>query len=506
MLRAIEHFGGDHEFLKVHEYYAIGYQGCWVVPEEIGEQQPLKTSDGKWFLFYGRVDNRVELLQLLNEPKDLRISDAELLLNFLEEFGESVLSQVQGPFVFALFDPQNGSLVAARDGMGGRYLACFVTNELILIATYELAIVASGAVPYSINDEKAARILMGEMEAVPSSTIDNITPLLPGECLTLRDGSVSNTRFYQPDPKRRIALPDDEAYAREFKRLLTQAVKRRLRSIGNVGTMLSGGMDSVPVTILAAQQHVQTVTAFSWVFDQFPDLDERKYSAPICRQFGIEQVLINCDEVWPKFNADTHVNPIFPFGIPYSEFQQETFRRARSKGVKVLLTGMDGDLLYEGGQSVFYELLSAGRYAEAWQEFRRFWNSGVSRLQFIKYYFLKPLSFVKKVVWFKNRNTSFHPDCLQATIVERISKGKHWLELESRNALRPDQWRIVLDGFAGEDSFHGRYMEAKYGIERRYPFRDRELCEFMLAIPSERLQRSLLLSYWLETTRQISTK
>ena len=30
-------------------------------------------------------------------------------------------------------------------------------------------------------------------------------------------------------------------------------------------------------------------------------------------------------------------------------------------------------------------------------------------------------------------------------------------------------------------------MEAGYGVERRYPFRDRSLCEFMLSVPSEHL-------------------
>ena len=38
----------------------------------------------------------------------------------------------------------------------------------------------------------------------------------------------------------------------------------------------------------------------------------------------------------------------------------------------------------------------------------------------------------------------------------------------------------------------GRVMEAKYKIDRRYPMRDRDLCEFMAAIPSTQLIDGLI--------------
>jgi len=293
-----------------------------------------------------------------------------------------------------------------------------------------------------------------------------------------------------------INLTRDEAYAKEFKRLLTQAVERRLRSVGKVGTMLSGGMDSVPMTIVAAQNFQSGLLAYSWVFDRYPDLDERRYSSPICDSFGIEQVMIDCDDVWPKFDDDTHANPIFPFGIPYSEFQQETFRQAQKNDVQLLLTGIHGDLLYEYGQGVFYELIRAGQWRKAGAEMKRFWQSSLPKGLWLKHYFLKPLAVVRKFTGFCNRNKPYPNDCLQDNIASLITKQEHWLEQESRAALRPLQWQVVMDGFAGEDMAHGRYMEAKYGIERRYPFRDRDLCEFMLAVPSDQL-------YFNRTTRPI---
>ena len=491
MMWAIDRFGHDASNLLIEAHYAIGYQSRWSVPEEVGERQPLRSANGHWFVFLGRIDNRSHLAARLGLSESAELSDAALLLRFIDSLGQERLSEVIGPYVFVRYDPQDDVIVAARDGMGGRYLCYAVTDEQIVLSTYELSIVASGAVPYNINDEKAARILMNEMEAQPSSTIQGISPLNPGQMLIATGDLLELERFYTPDPERRITMENDEAYAREFRRLLDQAVKRRLRSIGPIGTMLSGGLDSVPMTISAAKQSDESLNAFSWVFDEYPEQDERQYSAPVCASQGVTHNLINCDHIWPRFDEDTYTNPVFPFGIPYSEFQQETFRRAQTTGVKTILTGIHGDLLYGYTESILYELLKAGRLSDAIREARVLWGEASSIKAFIKHYLIKPLPGVISFLNWRNRKRTYPTDCLQDNIAALIKNRPHWLEDESRGALRSQQWRVVLDGFAGEDMALGRYMEAKFGIERRYPFRDRELCEFMLAIPSDQLYFNL---------------
>ena len=492
MMSSIERFGHDAQTLIVQDHFAIGYQSRWNVPEEVGEQQPLCNVElGQWFVFHGRIDNRNELFETLKESPNNAVSDAALIWRFFIKKGESALTNIVGPFVFVVVEPSLNKVIAARDGMGGRYLCYRITEQFILISSYEMAIVEHGSVSYRLNDAKVARTLVNEMEVNPSTTIEGICPLLPGEKLTVDSHAEQRERFYRYSASKRIRLRNDQEYAVEFRRLLKQAVKRRMRSNGAVATMLSGGLDSVPMTIIAAQESVNPLQAFSWVFDDHPAVDERKYSSPVCTKFGIQQHLINCDHVWPQFNNDTHINPIFPFGIPYSEFQQETFRRAQKQGVTCLLTGIHGDLLYESTEAILYELMFAGRWRDAWQELRRLSSVCPSKWYLIKHYFLKPLKIVQKLSWLKRRKAGYSSECLQDNIAELIQPAQHWLSRESRTALRPNQWQVVLDGFAGEDAAYGRYMEAKYGVERRYPFRDRDLCEFMLAIPSDQLYFNL---------------
>jgi len=466
MMSSIDRFGHDAKTLIVQGHFAIGYQSRWCVPEEIGEQQPLiDAQSGNLFVFHGRLDNRHELFDALGCHPTAKLSDAMLVWRFFARHGESRLSDIVGPFVFVVIEPRSNLVIAARDGMGGRYLCYRITNEFILIATYEMPIVKHGSLSFALNDAKVARTLMSEMEPIPTSTVDGVNPLRPGESLSVDVMGERRERFYQYSANKRIHFSSDQQYAAEFQRLLQQAVRRRMRSNGRVATMLSGGLDSVPMTIVAAQQSVETLQAFSWVFDEYPALDERHYSSPVCAKFGIQQHLINCDSMWPRFDKDTHVNPVFPFGIPYSEFQQETFRRAQQHGVKSLLTGIHGDLLYESTQGILYELAGMGRWREALQESRRLCKAMPSKWLFIKHYLLKPLKIVEKLSWYRQRRTRYSTDCLQERVAVLITPKRHWLFKESQGALRPQQWRIVLDAFAGEDAAYGRYMEAKYGVE-----------------------------------------
>ncbi|RBP49086.1 asparagine synthase-related protein [Arenicella xantha] len=488
MMQQIKVFGHDAERLVVCDHYALGYQARWSVPEEVDEVQPLYDAQSQqWFVFDGRVDNRAALIAALNDPQLTQRSDGQLLFRFCQQFGESRLNDVIGSFVFVLFDVRRNQVIAARDPMGGRYLCHALTDEHLLFATYEMAIVAHGSVNYHLNQEKVARTVVSELESVPSSTIDGVIPLKPGECVTTTTQNIRFQRFYKA-PKSSVGKPlSDAEYAREFRRLLIQAVQRRMRSVGKVGSLLSGGLDSIPVTIAAQGLVSEPIYAFSWTFDDYPDVDERCYSEPICRQFGIQQVPITCDHTWPQLDASTLTNPVFPFGIPYSEWQQAAFQEAKAVGVKTILTGIHGDLLYGHFHTLLFELAAAGRLSDAWSELRRIWRAVPNKWSVVKYYLLLPLPGMERFVAWRARRKNHQNPILQSSVAASIKHRRHWLAAESREARRSQQWQVVFDGFAGEDAALGRYLEAKYGIDRRYPFRDRDLCEFMMSVPADQL-------------------
>jgi asparagine synthase (glutamine-hydrolysing) len=410
--------------------------------------------------------------------------------------------------------------------MGARHLAYRVDQNQILASSYEMALVAHPSVDYRLNDDTIGRHLVSQMQSGPSSIIAGLEVLHPGHSMEITNGEIEYRRFYKPDPKYRVRYASDAEYAAEFKRLLNQAVERRLRCSGNVGSQLSGGLDSVPITIAAALYQAaepnmatmasdeaghsvadsgQRLSAYSWVFDQYPEADERQYSSPICSVYGIEQVTINCDTRWLDYcdtasgaaasgaaaaNSHSLLDPLGPIYNPFMSYNQALFSQAKARGVKVMLNGIHGDILYGYTQGILYELVKSGKFKDALSEARYQLIANGSLVAFIKEYLLKPIPIITRFLNWRALRRSDHHEALQPHILQRVKHGSSYLESESRNAIRPQQWQVVLGEFAGRDAAIGRFLESEYSIERRYPFRDRDLCEFMLAIPSRQLALS----------------
>ncbi len=498
MHEAISGFGGDHGDLQLSDSLAIGVQARWNTLEDVGEKQPLyNRRKTECLLFDGRIDNREHLIDelgLKEQGVGDSLSDGQLLKAFLNRFGDSRLAEVMGPFAFVLFDLAKGSVRCARDAMGGRYLVYVESKERLIIASTELAFLSHPDIGHKVRPDKITAWLSNYQPGQHRSCLQGLSLLNPGQRLhwpRVGHQPATQTTFYRPDPERRIELESDLAYAAEFRRLLDQAVKRRLRCRGRPGVMLSGGMDSVPIAISAVKHVAATdLLAYSWVFENSSDMDERRYSTPMCERLGITQKMVRCDDLWPQFDHDTHVNPLFPFALPYTEFQQQTFREAQVDGVGVLLSGLQGDLLYEVANQQVMDALKHGQFKLAWNWFRElkhryklgFWSA-------IKRYLIAQLSFLHGYLARRELRSDVASDFLSEYAKSQLKPSMHWLFKESLKSRRPLQYRIVMDGFAGEDAMLGRVMENKYKIERRYPFRDRQLCEFMLAIPTEQLSK-----------------
>lgn len=483
MCAQLDCFGHDGKELLVKGHYALAYQRHWTVPEEVGERQPLYDRDlDVWLLWHGRLDNRSQLFSRLGLQPDSSLSDAALVLAAYKHFGETIFADLIGPFVLVLFYPRTNHLIALRDCMGGRYLVYRLQQDILLLSTFEMALVAHPSVNYEIAADKALKLLSNQMDAEPQSMIKGLTPLRPGQRLRVKNTRLSKDQFYLPDPELRTRLAGNAQYAEQFKYLLTQAVNRRLRANGTVGSMLSGGLDSVPMSITAAQSlqaKGQDLQAYSWVFDQHPQADERRYSNGVCEDFDIQAHWILCDEIRPRFDSELAAHPLLPFGNPYIAWQQALFAKAQSQRTQILLSGMGGDMLYAGTNRLILELFFGAQWRPAIKH-ASFALRQLGVKQFLQRYVL---DYRQPSQYLDLDNPLWVADSAKGA----LSKSKWWLAEWAKSARRPRQYAHVLSSLEGEDAHYGRHLDARYQIERRYPYRDRDLAEFMLSIPSDQL-------------------
>jgi asparagine synthase (glutamine-hydrolysing) len=114
----------------------------------------------------------------------------------------------------------------------------------------------------------------------PYSAFNEITQVPPGSVLTWRDGKTIIKKYWEPDFNTKVQISYDEALE-VTKKLIEEAVSRRLISERPLGSFLSGGYDSTVVTAYMAKLLSEKVQTYSIGFhsSQFNEAHHAKQVA-----------------------------------------------------------------------------------------------------------------------------------------------------------------------------------------------------------------------------------
>lgn len=503
VMTRLGHRGPDGSDVYKAGYISLGHWHFWTTPEEVGERQPLQL-EGMPFVIVldGRLDNRADLLSELkiNAEEGKRLSDAALVLNAYDRWGNDCFTHFIGEYALVIFDVRRGELLCARDGLGDRTLFYAFHGTCLVIASEPWAVAGATGSSVQLN-ESAAAYYFALMSPEDGQTLfENIYELLPAHAMVISASSQHIWRYWQPDLSIKLRGKSGDEYAEEFRFLLEQSVSCRLRSASPMGVLMSGGLDSSSVACLAARRIApKPLTTISYVFDELPECDERQYIEAIKEQWGIHSIQIPCDDAWPLRNwQDWPYSPNQPEGNPYRLLKERAYQRAQTEGLRVLLTGGFGDHLYSAGNYWLADLIAEGNLLKAGRELS----------PYIRYAGLR---------W-----------TLQAGFLQRAARGllnkipgdKHvrrrqtapsWLTPLSAGYLSED--RIGLNsalerygnllGIGSANSCSGEIFNAsRHSLELRHPYRDRRLIEFVLALPAYQLYYRGLYKHILRTAMQ----
>jgi asparagine synthase (glutamine-hydrolysing) len=308
----------------------------------------LGTSGSTVITYNGEVYNYLELReQLLADGLEFRgTSDTEVLLALYEKHGSDFVRRLRGMFAFALWDGMARQLLLARDRLGKKPLYyCRVGPRLYFGSEIKAILAGLGGCPEmdlaALEEYLTFGFIGGER-----TIYRGICELQPG-CLLVATapGDIRVTRFWKPDwrSKRPRHLQDavDEA-----DRLLTEAIRLRLRADVPVGIFLSGGIDSGLITAITAKNLGRRCLTFSVGFED-ATFDERPLARQVAQGYGTDhhEIVLRPDvaSLIPKL-AWHHDEPFAdPSAIPAFAVASEA-----RKQVKVVLNGDGGDELFAG--------------------------------------------------------------------------------------------------------------------------------------------------------------
>ncbi|MFZ5475951.1 MAG: asparagine synthase-related protein [Myxococcota bacterium] len=294
-------------------------------------------------------------------------TDAELLLRAYEAWGEELPARLVGDFAFAIWDGR--ALFCARDGFGARPLVWGRTDRVFAFASDTRALHALGELPRRRDPGRIADFLVDEgLETIDATSTfwRDLHKLAPGHALTLRDGDVALRRFWAPAPRDLgIASYGDAVDA--FRATFTEAVRCRTRGEG-VASMLSGGIDSASIVGVARRVAGEPFPTFSAIGDDPAVCPDRRFVEAAVAQGGLAPTFVRPSEAGAYADEVRRLleETDDPFDVHAISIPMLPYVAARRAGVRVLLDGVDGDLVTsQGGHGVLYALRER-RIGEAW--------------------------------------------------------------------------------------------------------------------------------------------
>ena len=496
MTESISHRGPDGSGWWCDDGVALGHQQLHTVPEPQTVEQPY-SMDGVTAVGDIRIDNRTALidrLQISDSPE--QVSDTRLLLGAYRKWGSDLLEQLVGSFAFAIWDADCKTLLCARDRFGVKPLYVYRGDDVIAIASEIKAIRSLPFVPVQIDETRVGDFLCG-MHDGERTFFQHVKRVPSAHAMRFAANGTDSWRFWRLDPSRTIDLGSDTAYERRFRELFAQAVRCRLRTDGPVGSTLSGGIDSSSVTVMAREllpQHTPLHT-FSNMFAKAPSTDESEYIDTVASMGGIVPHQVWCDDTGVLTSGDifSHLDEPPSNDLDFSLW--ELFKCAGQQETDVVLFGTMGDEAIGHGLRLFVDLLVRGRWYKLYEELRETsdnWNRPTG--EFFRANTIHPIipdSVLRVRRRMKNEPVSLERanPLLNPEFVDRRNLDTRFetRELKTFGLHRNDRYDqcSALESENIPAVFETTDMyAAAFGVEPRYPFTDKRLVEFALAIPT----------------------
>lgn len=372
MLATMPHRGPDGCDVWHEGPVGLGHAMLHTTPESLHETLPLTNAAGTLAITAdARIDNRAELIhQLRLNDVAGSIPDSALILHAYERWGERCVEHLLGDFAFAIWDAGKRQLFCARDHFGVRQFYYYRSRTLFAFGTEIKALLSLPEVPETINERILAEFFTFKLVDTVDTVFEGIKRIPAGHAAVVSAEGFRQWKYWEPTPAKVDQHLSDEEYAREFLRLFTEAVSSRIRSVYPVGAELSGGLDSSFVACLASdllqEQRGLPLRTVSLVYDRFSGCDERAYIKKVVEAKNLEPHFVSAeedgilglmDEIYEflddgRASGNHHLNWL-------------TARGAGRAGVRVLLSGQDGDSVVSHGWLLFRELAEA----EQWEAF-----------------------------------------------------------------------------------------------------------------------------------------
>ncbi|HKL39292.1 MAG TPA: asparagine synthetase B, partial [Cryomorphaceae bacterium] len=251
--------------------------------------QPMRHRDREIYLtFNGEIYNFQELREQYKLPATTG-TDTEVILQLYAKIGEEVFSKFRGMWALAILDLEKNKLVLSRDRFGIKPLYFTEKNGGLAFSSEVKPLLSLPGVKSEWERDKLLQFLVyGATEDPCETFFKGIESVKPGHYLTFDLDSLSKSETQYYDLRKQIRKSE---YAdRTFEERFRDSIREHLISDLEVGSCLSGGLDSSLIVASACPSVKNTFTC------SFPD-------SPIDETSFAKQLTSACPELNQHFTS-----------------------------------------------------------------------------------------------------------------------------------------------------------------------------------------------------------
>ncbi len=406
-------------------------------------------------VFSGVLYNRDDLTKALEAAREP--TDAQLVARAYERWGEEFPVKLKGIFALALWDRDTRTLLCARDPMGIYPLYYSETSREVVLSTCVDDLVGHPAVSRKLNRPALADHLLHRWPEREETFYEKVSRVVPGHRLRVDQSGRRTERYWDPVPLGQSVNWIREEELGRFGELFVEAVRRCLRH-GPAGIFLSGGLDSVSVAAIAADEGqrlgLPSPLALSLVFPD-PECNEEAVQRGAARALGLPQQFLSfeaaTDGCWLRAAFEMSAGWPMPLLNMWNPAYYRLAAEGHRRGCCAILTGTGGDDWL--GISPY---LAADLFREL--DFRGLWE--LFRMQQLSFRASNPLLF-RNLVW------RFGLRPLLRGLLPRLPGGG--VAIRSVRALRRGRSRGVPRWLAPDPALRGRLIcRAANRVERSH--------------------------------------
>lgn len=464
--------------------------------------QPMSYGEDFWIVFNGEIYNYLELRsELISYGYEFKTgTDTEIILASYAQWGEACVNRFNGDWAFCILDRKTQKLFLSRDRYGIKPLYFFQKHGVFAFASEIKALLDLPFMERKLNLTKAFEYYILRYRDHSDQTLfENIFQLAPGQncVIDIQTGKASLYRYYslsfcpevgEYNHKKALSYVDD------VKELLFDSVRLRLRADVEVGTCLSGGLDSSAIVAIAAKlrginDSPSTLHTFTASFPGAPE-DEKHFAHKVAKHSKV-----NSHYVYPTSEGyeNSLVKLLYhldePFGSSTVYSQWKVLQEA-SQHVKVVLDGQGGDEVFGGylhnKASFIADLFERGRVIEVARELGLTSEYGGNLTQTL--HVLKTVPFFLLTPKMQNCLFSFLNRKQIASFVKSFGEisRKGYEQIDKIFIPRANEllWNYMTQTslpylLRAEDR-----NSMAFSIEARVPFTDFRLVDYVFALPS----------------------